>query len=559
MRKLLPVVLCAAAAWPASTPTWIELVAPIITPSEKKAYLALMPEAREKFEAEFWKSKSIAPEEYYRRVQFIDSTYGSSKPASGANTDPGRVYLSLGPPNRITRIPSSRILVPLEIWYYDSVPGFLNTELRLIFYQKNSVGFLKLYSPTVDTIRALLLPQAGTNGMFGPNDGITEAAIRTNLTLPPAEDEAISAAVNVATGVKYSGNDEILGRIQSPETLLRRDLRPLVESKFIVSRPKVDFLLSQSPYGGSQVDFSLEAAARQRISIEVLQGIVTIYKNVVNLKFDSSTPVQYVHRLDLLPGAYRVIISVDGKMNLYPLDVPAHLVLSEIVIASEAKSSAHATPFEFGGKNFYPGADGKFAIVALPGPGEVSWTVRRGVEIVWRQKARAEDVAVLELPFGTLEPGKYDLEALINGESRRTGFVARKTPADTAGPALISFNANLAPAARYALVGHQQLLRGQMGDAVQSLTESLKRAPLQEAQVDRARVDAFSGRWDQARDRLRPILAADPKQFDALCVYAYVEAKLQDYEVAADYYRRALAVQDSPAVRLALSALPKQN
>ena len=157
------------------------------------------PEAREKFQEEFWKNKSIAPEEYYRRIQYIDSTYGSSKPASGANTDPGRIYLSLGPPNRITRIPSSRILVPLEIWYYDSVPGVLNTELRLIFFQKNSVGFLKLYSPTVDTIRALLLPQASTNGMFGPNDGITEAMIRTNLTLPSAEDEAISAAMNVAT------------------------------------------------------------------------------------------------------------------------------------------------------------------------------------------------------------------------------------------------------------------------------------------------------------------------------------------------------------------------
>ena len=156
-----------------STPNWIDLVAPIITPAEKKTYLALPPEAREKFQEEFWQNKSIARDEYYRRLQYIDSMYGSSKPASGANTDPGRVYLSLGPPNRITRIPSSRILVPLEIWYYDSVPGVLNTELRLIFYQKNSIGFLKLYSPTVDTIRVLLLPQASTNGMFGPNDGVT--------------------------------------------------------------------------------------------------------------------------------------------------------------------------------------------------------------------------------------------------------------------------------------------------------------------------------------------------------------------------------------------------
>ena len=558
MRRLLSAVLVAAAL-PAAAPTWLDQVAPIISPAEKKAYLALQPQAREKFQEEFWKNKSIAPDEYYRRLQYIDSTYGSSKPASGANTDPGRVYLSLGPPNRITRIPSSRILVPLEIWYYDSVPGVLNTELRLIFYQKNSTGFLKLYSPTVDTIRALLVPQAGTNGMFGPNDGITEAAIRTNLTLPPAEDEAISAAVNVATGVKYSGNDEILARITSPETMLRRDLRPLVESKFIVSRPKLDFLLSRSPYAGLQVDFSLEATARRDITVEVLQGIVTVYKNVVHLKFDTAKPIQYLHRLDLLPGSYRLLINVDGKLNPYPLDVPPQPGMSDIVLASDARGSSHQTPFEFDGKNFYPSADGSFAIIALPEPGEVAWTVRRGLEIVWRQKTSTDNVAVLALPFDTLDPGKYDLEATANGETRRVAFVSKKSAVDTPSPALVSFNANLAPASRYALIGHEFLLRGKMDEALRNLNESLKRAPLTEAQVDRARIDALSDRWDQARDRLRPILAADPNQFDALCVIAYVEAKLQDYEVAADYYRRALAVQDSPAVRLALAQLEKHN
>jgi hypothetical protein len=41
-------------------------------------------------------------------------------------------------------------------------------------------------------------------------------------------------------------------------------------------------------------------------------------------------------------------------------------------------------------------------------------------------------------------------------------------------------------------------------------------------------------------------------------VLAYVEAQLQDYPVAAELYRRALAVQDSPAIRLALSNLPQK-
>ena len=396
--------------------------------------------------------------------------------------------------------------------------------------------------------------------MFGPNDGITEAAIRTNLTLPPAEDEAISAAVNVATGVKYSGNDEILARISSPEVMLRRDLRPLVESRFIVGRPKLDLLLSRSPYGGSQVDFSLDVTARHDITFELLQGVVTVYKNVVNLKFDTAKPVQYLHRLDLLAGSYRLLVSVDGKMNPYTLDVPMQPGMSEIVLASVARGSAHETPYEFDGKNLYPTADGSFAIVALPEPGEVAWTIRRSIEIVWREKTEREDnVALLRLPFDTLEPGKYELEATANGETRRVSFVSRKTQADALSPALVSFNANLSPASRYALIGHEFLLRGKMDDALRNLNESLKRSPRTEAQVDRARIDALSGRWDQARDRLRPILAADPNQFDALCVYAYVEAKLQDYEVAADYYRRALAVQDSPAVRLALAQLEKHN
>jgi hypothetical protein len=371
----------------------------------------------------------------------------------GANTDPGRVYLSLGPPNRITRIPSSRILVPLEIWYYDSVPGVLNTELRLIFYQKNSIGFLKLYSPTVDTIRVLLLPQASTNGMFGPNDGVTEATIRSNLTLPPAEDEVISAAVNVATGVKYSGNDEILGKITSPERMLRRYLTPLVESKFMVGRPKLDFLLSRSPYGGSHVDLSMEVPTRRDITVEVLQGIVTVYKNVVNLKFDTAKPVQYLHRLDLLPASYRVLVSVDGNMYPYVLDVPEQPVMSEIILASEARGGAHDTPYEFEGKNFYPTAEGRLAVLALREPGEVTWTIRRNIEIVWRQTTHAGDVAMLILPSDTLEPGKYELEATSNSETRRVGFVAKKTEPDTPSPALVSFNANLSAASRYALIG----------------------------------------------------------------------------------------------------------
>ena len=94
----------------------------------------------------------------------------------GADTDSGAVYLSLGPPSRVTRIPSSRIL-PLEIWYYDTVPGLLNTELRLRYHVTSPWAAVhpKLYSTTVDTIRALFRPEPSH---FGPNDAPTKLAIR---------------------------------------------------------------------------------------------------------------------------------------------------------------------------------------------------------------------------------------------------------------------------------------------------------------------------------------------------------------------------------------------
>src|ERR1035441_415181 len=119
-KSLLFLAICATLF--AANSTWLDLVAPILTNAEKKTYLSLSSEARATFEENFWSGKAIPAEKYFKRIQFVDSAFGSSKPASGANTDPGRVYLALGPPTKITRLPSSRIFVPLEIWYYDVTP-----------------------------------------------------------------------------------------------------------------------------------------------------------------------------------------------------------------------------------------------------------------------------------------------------------------------------------------------------------------------------------------------------------------------------------------------------
>ncbi len=115
----------------------------------------------------------------------------------------------------------------------------------------------------------------------------------------------------------------------------------------------------------------------------------------------------------------------------------------------------------------------------------------------------------------------------------------------------MSFNANLSPAQRLAFIGNQWLLRGRFDRAHDALAESLATGDTKDAKIALARLDAMSGSLYAARDRVRGILAAHPNDFEALAVFAYIETKFQDYPVAAELYRRALAVQDSPALRMA--------
>ena len=230
--------------------------------------------------------------------------------------------------------------------------------------------------------------------------------------------------------------------------------------------------------------------------------------------------------------------------------------MSEIVRVDPGGDNMHRqTPFEFGGRQLDFNPLGKLAIVAVARPGAVTWTVRKGMQIIWKSTSDASQIATVELPAG-LQPGIYKLEAATESDSRSVDLAIRDGK-DAPAATVLSFNANLAPALRLAFVGHQWLLRGKLDLAQRSLQSSLNIAGTKEARIEMARVDATAGRYDQARERLRAMLAAQPNDFDALSVLAYVEAMLQDYQVAAELYRRALAVQDSPAIRLALSKLPQ--
>jgi GWxTD domain-containing protein len=98
-----------------------------ITAEERRAFLALAPEAREPFIEDFWKRRDPTPAtaeneyrtEYYNRIERANRLFsGGGSP--GWLQDRGRVYITLGPPdNRITYPRGVTFYgLPTEIWWY---------------------------------------------------------------------------------------------------------------------------------------------------------------------------------------------------------------------------------------------------------------------------------------------------------------------------------------------------------------------------------------------------------------------------------------------------------
>ena len=294
-----------------------------------------------------------------------------------------------------------------------------------------------------------------------------------------------------------------------------------------------------------------QTSATHEVNLQLLDGPTSIYQNQLRLNFRHPQALQYTHRLDLLPGSYALILSVDGKSFPYSLTVAEQPALGEILRVNEAGSVAIRKPLAFEGRAFNLSAGGKFAMVTLPQSAAVTWTVRKGVQVISKYQAAGSAVTLFEIP-AQLEPGKYSLEAESAGVVRGMEFAVGKAEESLSESTILSFNANLLPSQRFAFVGHQWLLRGNAAEARRYLQKSLASGATKEAETEMARAEALSGQWDSARDRVRAVLARYPDDFESLSVLAYVETKLQDYAVAARLYRRALALQDSPALRLAL-------
>ncbi|MEN8222891.1 MAG: GWxTD domain-containing protein [Acidobacteriota bacterium] len=118
----------------------------LITKEERKAFLNLSTdEEREEFFINFWKKRDPDPEtienelrdEYMARISMAERLF-SHEGKNGWETDRGRVYIKLGPPEFRESYPMgySMYSLPSEVWYYGSFP--------IVFVDRNRSGSLDL-------------------------------------------------------------------------------------------------------------------------------------------------------------------------------------------------------------------------------------------------------------------------------------------------------------------------------------------------------------------------------------------------------------------------------
>ncbi|MFZ2492190.1 MAG: VWA domain-containing protein [Thermoanaerobaculia bacterium] len=111
-------------------------VEPIMLPTELDTFLTLETDPqRDVFVEDFWRRRDLAQgtsnrafrDLYYARLEEVKVTLAP------VSSDRAKMYLLHGPPEAVMQGECSRLLQPIQVWYYGYLPGF-GTRVRMLFY-----------------------------------------------------------------------------------------------------------------------------------------------------------------------------------------------------------------------------------------------------------------------------------------------------------------------------------------------------------------------------------------------------------------------------------------
>ncbi len=392
--------------------SWLERdVAYIITRDERDAVLKLTTyDARDKFIQEFWDIRNPVPgaptnsykEEIYKRTAFADSRFGPGSGTDGWRTDRGRTYITVGEPQQKQAFRNSANLRPIEVWFYSYGNPSLPSAFYVMFYDRDSNGDYRYYSPYFDgpdkLTTGLNAVNARISGLKMIERSVGGELARISLSLIPGEP------VDLTEGTSSLQSDTMLLILKSladqpanrDDINRRRMLRERVTSSLILEGRNLDIItlpvrdsrgLTRLDYtlrlrNSSDLSMSENTSGQLAYSVEVLVRVFGEKNKLIFTQQKTLSDTVDKHRfteikdkvfsyegiLPLPPGKYRLAFQFPDwlKSASYRTEreiiIPAvngdMIVIPGILPFSAAEevdpATADLTPFTIAGVKFTP-------------------------------------------------------------------------------------------------------------------------------------------------------------------------------------------------------------
>jgi len=392
----------------------------IMSDYEKNAFISLKSDAdRDRFIQAFWENRDPTPgteknefkEEHYKRLEYVKIHYSRESDLPGYKTDRGRTYILLGKPRFITREGNPFEFEPMEMWTYTGLTDYgLPGSLYLLFYQKNSVGAYRLYSPISDGIQSLLLGQTSHRNM---TDSQVYDLIRTQVD--PEIAFATLSSIPTESGDPSDLSRSITTEIVQSQIQNARNYdlkkRQYVDA-FIHDRPTVQVFYSiggdgiydgvywfQAPTGNFYLNYGIEyrpdkldmgeyedyytslaldgqITTPDKIEIDEIKGSHEIKLTPDQFKNVESYPFQYLGIRPLIPGKYGITlimtnnVSRRGTTFAHDIEIPDMSkvttpfftpILPVLAVEKASTTDGKIRPFQFGEKIYIPNVQAKFS------------------------------------------------------------------------------------------------------------------------------------------------------------------------------------------------------
>jgi len=390
----------------------------IITRAEKNEFLNLKTDdERDKFIERFWELRNPSPgapansykEDIYKRIEYANDHFTTNGSNDGWNTDMGRIYITLGPPQQKARYVTQAEVRGMEIWFYSQSNPALPPNFYIVFYEKD-FGDFRLYSPYIDGPQKLISSHYMENGRVEAVKQIDKIlgreVARTTLSLIPGEP------VNLNDANSTLQSDLMLGTIKdlanhpfNIEALnLKRAMKESVSHRVVLQGEFLNVLTVplRDRHGISRLNYVLRLNSasdfavakddnRYYISLEVATHVFTtdhkplfqrdrkIARYLTNDEFDEvkGKPFGYEDWLPLAPGKYKIEFALNNLLGETSYTAEREIVmprapaegfeLTEVVpfsdVAQIDPAVSAVVPFSSGGVKFTPYAGKELSLV----------------------------------------------------------------------------------------------------------------------------------------------------------------------------------------------------